>query len=265
MIHEAKQLEGFEIKARDGALGSVKDLYFDDQTWTIRYFVVATGSWLSGRKVLLSAARLDLSRTGERQLSIDATQDQVRNSPSIDTERPVSRQQEEVMHTYYGWPYYWGTAPFAGGGFGSMAMGNVGPMVVPPAAEFEKQLDPARGTSTEKPHAEEDSHLRSMHEVRGYEIAARDGSIGEVEDFLVDDTDWRIRFLVVDTRKWLPGRKVVVAPQWIKSVRWEHRDVTVDLSRDDIKQSPPFEPSKGISNTDVDLLHRHYRRDRESP
>ena len=169
------------------------------------------------------------------------------------------------MHNYYGWPYYWGTAPFAGGGFGSMAMGNVGPMVVPPAAEPEKQPDRPLDTIAEERRSKEDSHLRSMHEVRGYELAARDGSIGEVEDFLVDDADWRIRFLVVDTRKWLPGRKVVVAPQWIKSVRWEHRDVAVDLSRDDIEQSPPYDPRKGISNTDVDLLHRHYRRDRESP
>ena len=262
MIHAARHLEGIEIKARDGALGSVKDLYFDDQMWSVRYFVVATGSWLSGRKVLLSAARLTFSGADERQLSIDATQEQVRNSPSIDTDRPVSRQQEEAMHTYYGWPYYWGTAPFAGGGFGSMAMGNVAPMVLPPAVEPEQSSDRPPDTPADE-RSKHDSHLRSMHEVRGYRIAARDGSIGEVEDLLIDDADWHIRFLVIDTGKWLPGRKVVVAPQWIQSVRWEQRDVTVDLSRNDIEQSPPYDPRQGISHTDVDLLHRHYRRDRD--
>ncbi|HTO02090.1 MAG TPA: PRC-barrel domain-containing protein [Opitutus sp.] len=265
MIHEAKHLEGYEIKARDGALGSVKDLYFDDQMWSVRYFVVATGSWLSGRKVLLSAPRLTFAGPGERQLSIDATQEQVRNSPSIDTDRPVSRQQEEAMHTYYGWPYYWGTAPFAGGGFGSMAMGNVGPMLVPPPADPEQQSARPQDTVAEERRSKQDSHLRSMHEVRGYRIAARDGSIGEIEDFLVDDIDWRIRFLVVDTRHWLPGRKVVVAPQWIQSVRWEHHDVTVDLSRGDIEQSPPYDPRQGITLNDADLVQRHYRRDREAP
>jgi sporulation protein YlmC with PRC-barrel domain len=263
MIHEAKQFEGYEISARDGVLGTVKDLYFDDQSWTLRYFVVATGTWLSGRQVLLSAPRLIAKPAGARTLAIDATQEQVRNSPSIDTDRPVSRQQEQAMHDHFGWPYYWGVAPFAGGGLSPMSTGMVVPIVPPTTGpKTQKASDMRTSTVESDQKEEEDPHLRSVREMRGYEIAANDGSIGQVEDFLVDDLNWEIRYLVIDTRKWLPGRKVLVAPAWIQSVRWINSEVVVDLLREQIKNGPEYDPMKPVTDDYTDRLYQHYGRTR---
>ena len=60
-----------------------------------------------------------------------------------------------------------------------------------------------------------DVHLRSANKVTGYRIGATDGDIGHVEDFIIDDETWEIRYMVVDTQNWWPGKKVLVAPQWI--------------------------------------------------
>jgi uncharacterized protein YrrD len=259
MIYQTKEFEGYEIKARDGVLGSVKDLYFDDQRWSIRYFIVATGSWLNDRRVLLPATRLAPPESNARTLSIDATQEQVKNSPPIEWDRPVSRQHERALHDYFGWPYYWGVAPLAGGGIGTMAAVGATP-VPPPSLGSDKanaSHSPPANQASER-HSEDDPHLRSVREVRGYHIAARDGAIGEVEDFLVEAAGWEVRYLLVDTRKWLPGRKVIVSPNWIRAVSWEQSQVAVDLSRDEIKNGPPYDPARPLTESYTDRLFAYY-------
>ena len=69
-----------------------------------------------------------------------------------------------------------------------------------------------------------DPHLRSSAAVTGYHIQATDGDIGHVEDFLLDDRSWTIRFMVVDTTNWWAGEKVLIAPAWIERVDWDHVD-----------------------------------------
>lgn len=261
MIYTAKQLEGYRISARDGVLGTVKDIFFDDEVWTARYFVVSTGSWLKGRPVLLAAARLLADKTIQGTLAIDATQDQVRNSPSVDEHPTVSRQQEQALHDHFGWPYYWGVAPFAGGVVAPVTTAGIVPGGMP-----DRIGTTPEGTGTarrpDRPdaaRAEGDPHLRSVREVRGYAIAARDGDIGHVEDFLLEDVTWEIRHLIVDTRNWLPGRKVLVTPASIQSVDWSTSDVRVNLTRDQIKTAPEYDPSQPVSADYTDRLEAHYR------
>lgn len=260
MIYAAKLLEGYHINARDGVLGTVKDIYFDDQSWAARYFVVATGSWLKGRQVLLSAVRLVADSETPNTLSIDATQDQVRNSPPIETHQPVSRQQEQVLHDYFGWPYYWGVAPFAG-----TAMAPVPPTGMPPGTGTETGSAPegAGNTRTEsrgsQTSVDADPHLRSVREVRGYAIAASDGDIGHVEDFLLEDSTWEVRHLVVDTRNWLPGRKVLITPGSIRTIDWSRSDVSVHLTREQIKSAPEYDPTRPVTADYTDQLEAHYR------
>lgn len=97
-----------------------------------------------------------------------------------------------------------------------------------------------------------------MQEVTGYPIQAADGEIGHVEDFVLDDETWTIRYLIVDTRNWWPGKKVLVSPRWIERVSWSERKVFVNLPREIIKQSPEFTEDSLITRDYETALHRHY-------
>jgi hypothetical protein len=153
------------------------------------------------------------------------TRRQVGDSPSVETEKPVSRQQEMDLHTYYGWQPYWTVPPMVGtlAPFWGPAMPAT---AYPPSGESRVAEEVA---AREREHS--DSDLRSAREVEGYHVAASDGEIGRVEDFLLDDRDWAIRLLAIDTGNWLPGRKVVISPAWLRAIDWSDQRILVDLTR----------------------------------
>ncbi|MGA2506006.1 MAG: PRC-barrel domain-containing protein [Chitinispirillaceae bacterium] len=218
MQRQLRSIIGYSIRAADGDLGKVHEFYFDDATWTIRYMVAETGNWLFGRKVLISLVALGKPDWESQTFSVNLTCVQVRNSPDIDTERPVYRQHEADLHEYYQWSPYWQ------GGYG-------GVFGITPYPIFENPL--VQESSASK--RQDDPHLRSTRQVTGYHIHATDGEIGHVEDFMVDDENWTIRYLVVDTGNWLLGRKVLISPKWIKKVNWADTSVYLDRSRESVK------------------------------
>jgi hypothetical protein len=241
-----KEMRKLEIEAVDGKLGSVEDFYFDDRFWAVRYIVVATGGWLSGRKVLISpSAAPDGDPVTDGALQLRLTRRQVRCSPGIDADLPVSRQEENALVTHYGWVPYWA----------SLDSVMLPPQPArPPVPVLDGQAEEEERTPAGDPA------LRSVREVTGYRIAARDGDIGHVDDFLGHTTSWLIRYLVVDTRNWLPGRTVLVAPTWIERVDWARRKVHVDLDTDAIRKSPEHDPSGPVPREYEAALYRHYGR-----
>jgi hypothetical protein len=243
MLRSEKELRGYTIRAIDGGIGKVHELYFDDLAWIVRYLVVDTGNWLPGRKVLLWPGVLDQPDWETRTLPVKLSKEQVECSPGIGTDEPVSRQMETDLHTYYGWAPYWQRG-VPGFGLGSAAAAQ---MIARLAEEEEEEL-------------ESDPHLRSSREVIGYRIRARDGEIGHVEDFIVDDEAWNVRYLVIDTRNWLPGRKVMLVPTWTEQVSWVERKVYVDLGRETVKNSPKFDPSVPVNREYEIRLYDYYGR-----
>jgi len=233
---------GYAIRATDGDLGKIQGFFFDDKTWIIRYLVVETGDWLFGRKILISPVVMGKPEWQSHTLSVNLTSDQVRNSPEIDTEMPVYRQHEVKLQEHYLWPPYW--QQNYGGIFGITPF--------PPLV--------AQDVVDSTPEHKDDSHLRSTRQVKGYHIAASDGEIGHVEDFIVDDKNWAIRYLIVDTRNWLPGKKVLIAPQWVKLVDWADAKVYVDLTQESIKNSPEYDYSKEVTRDYEGNLYDHYGR-----
>jgi uncharacterized protein YrrD len=226
MFQNIKQLYGKKLGATDGDIGHVKDFYFDDKTWVIRYLVVDTGSWLSGRLVLLSphafgGRAFGRSDADANVLLVNLTRKQIENSPSIDSHRPVSRQYEEEYYRYYGWPGYWEV-----GGMGVMA-GL--PVLAPPAAPD----DPPRHGHNQR----DDSHLRSTKAITGYQIQATDGSIGSVTSFMVHGKSWAIRELVVETGHWYAGKEILILPENIDRISYEYSTVFVRLTKEDIQQT----------------------------
>ena len=235
--------------ATDGEIGKVKEFYFDDQSWTIRYLIVETGSWLNGRKVLISPQALLPPDWNNKVFPINLTKEKIKNSPNIDTEQPVSRQHEIEMYEYYPWTSYWGGGIWGGG------MGVSGMMT----QVHEPLREAVRGeNSTETKDDDGDPHLRSTHIVTGYSIHAVDGKIGDVEDFIVDDTSWKVAYLIVDTGHWFPGKKVIISPKLIKSIEWDTSEIIVHASEEEIKNSPEYDPAADISESYEANLQNYY-------
>jgi uncharacterized protein YrrD len=241
MLSKAKTLTGYKLHSLDGEIGKVKEFYFDDRHWTIRYLVAETGTWLADRQVLISPYALVAVNNEERNIAIDLTKKQIEDSPSLDSDKPVSRQFEEAYLGFYGLPVYWG-GPYMWGAY---------PYVV---RDREKWKEFTQGEKAWDPH------LRSTHDVSGHHIQALDGELGHVQDFIIDDETWAIRYLIVDTHNWWPGKKVLVSPQWIERVSWGESKVFVNLSRETIKQSPEY-TEESLLTRDYEIgLHRHYNR-----
>jgi len=258
MLRSMNDLEGYAIHATDGLIGHVKDFYFDDAAWVVRYLVVDTGTWLSSRKVLISPIAIGHPNWAEGVLPVAITREQVRNSPSIDTDAPVSRQYEVRYLGFYGYPFYWG-------GAGLWGAGLYPGMLMPGYAGFESQ--PARMESLkaaehaeEARHRNDDPHLRSCQEVMKYHIHASDGDIGHVQSVLVDEETWAIRYFIVETSNWWLGHQVLIAPQWIKAVSWADEKVVVDLTRQAVKDAPPYDATAQVDREQEVGMYKHYER-----
>ena len=221
MIQNATHLYGKKLGARDGDVGRVKDIYFDDIHWAVRYLVADTGSWLSGRRVLLSPRSFGMLDEDEGALAINLTRKQIEDSPSIETHRPVSRQYEAEYYHYYGWPVYW-----VGDGFGGLG-GFSGAI-------------PIQASDADRHHGHnqrDDVHLRSTRTITGYHIQTAGGSVGRVHDFAIDDQTWSISEIIVETGHWFAGREILISPQSIARISYEQSTVSVNLTKEDIQRT----------------------------
>jgi uncharacterized protein YrrD len=236
MQRSLRKIVGYGLVARDGELGKVADFLFDDEVWLIRYLVVELNGWRHGRKVLLAPAVLGVPQWASRSLPVNLTRQQVADSPDIDTEAPVFRRHEVELSNYYTWPVYWG------GGQGA------------------EQISPYPGRGEEAEQSE--PHLHSASRFYGSHIRATDGEIGHVEDLIADDVGWAVGFLVGHTASLLPGKKVLLAPQWIERVSWQEAKVYVNLSQQAVRDSPPFDPSRPLGPEDEQRLFDYYGRPR---
>ena len=244
MLRSSKELMGYELAAKDGSIGKVKDFLFDEAHWTIRWMVADTGRWLPGRKVLVSPVSLGVPDWGSRLLPVRLTKAEIENAPALDADAPVSRTYEKKWFDRYGWSCYWGGVGVWGG------------------AVYPAELSTRGEKRAEVPETPEDegNALRSVREVADYAAKARDGDIGHVEEFVMEDNSWIIRYMVVDTRNWMPGRKVLVSPEWIDSVKWPERRVALGLSRESVKHSPEYDPRQPVNREYEKRLYDYYGR-----
>ncbi len=244
MLKAITDLKGFGIHAKDGDLGHIEDFYFDDEKWTLRYLVVRTGSWLFGKHVLTSPLSIDHIDWESRKLCVNLTMEQVKNSPDIDTAKPISRQKESEFHLYYNIPTYWG------------GMGLWAHEMSPQA--LSEQQDENVNKNLEPEKEEGNSHLRSVKEVIGYSVHSIDGEAGHVENFIFDDEKWAVRYMVVHSKKLLHGAQVLISPKWVDRVIWARTKVNVNTSMEKIKHVPPFDPEKEITRNYEEILFDYY-------
>jgi len=247
MLRSLKKLESYNVSAVDGGVGKVSDFLFDDQHFTIRYLVTTTGGfWEGPNRVLISPISFRSVDWETRLFHIGLTQDKVKHSPSVDLDKPVSRQYERGYSQYYGWPYYWGFENVWAWGVAEC-----------PSALADSSIT---GASKRTEDAHNDPHLQSAKAVVGYHVQGSDGEIGHIADFIVDDQTWTIRYLIIDTSNWWLGRKVLVAPRWAQEISWEKHMVYIDLSREAIRNSPTWSPEALVEREYEERLYNHYGR-----
>ena len=227
------RLTGYEIRARDGGIGHCKDLLFDDDHWTVRWVVVDTGGWLRGRKVVVSPVCLGEPIWSSQALPVRLTREEIEKAPPLNEHAPVSRHYEIALNEHFAIMPYWAGAGTWG------------------AAAYPGLLWQADRSATEELSSEqierEKGNLRSVREVTGYRIVAGDDEVGHVEEFILDDANWTLRYMVVDTKNWLPGKKVLVSPDWIRDIAWAERRVLVDLTKKAIDNAPAYDPAEPVN------------------
>jgi len=241
-LRRTKDLHQYTIAASDADIGTVHDFYFDDEKWAVRYIVVSTGDILPGRQVLISPLSLGYPAWSPLHIHVNLTCDQIAGGPGVDVHLPVSRQHEAKHHEHFGLSHYWD---------GSNVWGSwPSPRELAEAPQSQSKKA-AKSSPT-------DTHLQSVREVTGYRIMATEGEIGHLEDFLLDQDTWELRYAIVDTKNWWPGKKVLLRPQWIERVSWKDHEIFARMSRDAIRKSPEWNPNKPFSRGYELQLHNHY-------
>jgi uncharacterized protein YrrD len=218
MMQNTKELYGKKLASLDGEIGHVKDFYFDDAAWAIRYVVVDTGSWLTGRLVLLSPHAFGKLDQNDGTLQVNLRKKQIQDSPSIASHEPLSRQFEEQFYRSYGWPVYW-----QGGQMWGMSGYPLALTPLPQDIGVRRSLEPSA-----------DRHLQSTKTVTGYHVQAVDDALGHVANFHVDPTNWAIHELVVETGPWHLGKEIVISTSEISSISNLEKRVLTKLTKADL-------------------------------
>jgi hypothetical protein len=241
MLLVESALKGYSVEASDGSIGKIIDCLFDDRTWKLRWLVIDTRAWLFGRKVLIHPSSVGLPDADNLRLPVHLTKGQIEASPGIGFDLPISEQVESGTYGHYGWDPAWRSGGYFAG-FQEPAFGEA------EVLERPGQAQPDGG----------DPNLRSMATVTGYHVQATDGTIGHVENFIIDDVLWDIHYLIVDTKNWWIGQHVLISPFAVTDICREDEDVQLNVSKDTVRKSPPWRPLDLVKQSDQALLHAHY-------
>jgi hypothetical protein len=261
MLFAVAGLVGCPVEGKDGRVGVVKDFLFDARNWKLRWMSVDTGRWLPGRQILIHPSAIAPLNVGmpERRmlpmmspgqtltLSVDLTKQQIEASPDAREDEPCTKQLETRLYDHYGIDPYWGDTYFRAA--------EVDPVWEPPIFDI---AAPRTDADKEALPADLDPHLMSAAEVKGYHVQATDGDIGRVEHLLADDANWDIRYLVIATRNWLPGKHVRIAPFAVTEIDWREREVKLNVTREKVQSAPSWDPAEMADQVSEDEFHRHF-------
>lgn len=251
MLRKLKDLKGFTVHAKDDDLGKAKDFYFDQQHFIIRYLVVDTGNWLQHQKTLISTdsfAKIDYEN---KEIIVDLNSDELEEAPGIDENKAISKVMEEKLVKYFDWPLYWRISS------DNLQSAQAGNLIRNELLKLENSTDQRSKLKEEAV----DSNLRSFNEIRGYHIQAQDKEFGHLEDLFVDEENWIVRYLLIDTRNILPGKNVLIAPEWLQNISWDQQKIFVNKTKKAIKEAPEYKEEKTDYLVDRDYekkLYDHY-------
>lgn len=223
MKRSVKNLLDYKFETEDRMEGAIKDFILDDIKWIIRYLEVSFGSLFKNQKVLVPRVFLEEPDWENHKFPVKLKKDTISRCPSIEEHETVSRAYEAKLSDYYGLRYYWMYG-----------------YAVPGVATFPPhKIDPPEKSIKEK---DLNINLRSFKEIEGYHICAIDKKIGHIEDIIVDDKNWQIVYVAVDTSNWLPwSKKVVIPVNKLEEVSYTGREVTIKMNSEAIMNAPDYD------------------------
>lgn len=256
MLRSLKEILGYTLQETDDVLGQCKDFFFDDGLWVIRYMLADTGGWLSHHKVLITPNSLGEPDWQTERLPVKLNRQQIEDCPPLESHLPISREYEVNYHEHFKLPFYWMGADFREGMPDSN--GSVAPVDDLPIDDTDnaRENTEQRDVNTD----ELEGKLRSAVEVMDYLVYAKDGEMGRVDDIIIEDDTWVIRYLVIDTGQIITGKKVLINTEWIDSVNWTDTHVYIDLTKEAIENCPDYDSNDPINREyEVRLYDYHGR------
>ncbi|MFG6116356.1 PRC-barrel domain-containing protein [Halobacillus sp. MO56] len=257
MLYLASTLETYNIQAVDGELGKLKDLYFDDNKWAIRYLVADTRKWLPGKKVVVSPSGMETVKTEEKVIHVKNKKEDIRDNATLEEKQEFSYDKEVELSDTFGWKQYW-SGEFLWGGY------------LTPLDPMEEPVRTAEPARTEKPPINDNVHgsnhkLRSIENIKGEfqhaVVHGDNGKIGYIKDILIDDETWRIRYFIVDTSEWSTNESVLISPDWLQSVDWVDNDFYIDLKLETIEDGPNYKKEQQVTEELEEEVYRKYRKE----
>jgi sporulation protein YlmC with PRC-barrel domain len=252
MLRSLKNVFGYSIQAEDGEIGQVRNFYFDEKDWEIRYLIVETGPWILGRKVLIMPDVLGKPNWAEKNFPVNLTRSQIKDSPDIKTALPISRQQQIALHEYFRWPTYWNTET-------SLPTSTVSTTPIAGYMSAKETRQENKNREVMERMMQQNSTLRSAKELIGYQVQGEDAELGFVDDIILNDETWQLIYLVLDTSSMLlKGKKTLLAISWIKWVTYKEQAVHIDLMLQNIEDSPPYDPQTPINRSYEEVLYDYH-------
>ncbi|GGD02692.1 hypothetical protein GCM10007216_36830 [Thalassobacillus devorans] len=257
MLYFASTLKNYNIQANDGELGKVKDLYFDDKKWTVRYLVADTRKWLPGKKVVVSPSGVKAVDTGEEVVHVENNKEDIRHNATLEEKQDFSYEKEMELSDTFGWKQYW-AGEFLWGGY------------LTPMDPVEEPARAAEPQTTQEPPINDNVHdrkdkLRSSESIKGEfkhgVVHGENGKIGYIKDLMIDEGTWRIRYLLVDTSEWSTNERVLLSPDWLQSVDWLTNDFYIDLKLETIEDGPNYEKDQTVTKEFEEMIYRKYRKE----
>lgn len=242
MLLNSEMFKGRELAAEDDSLGTVKDLFFDDASWTVRYLVADTRRWLPGRRVLIAPEALKTPTWQRDAMPVALTRAQIEQSPVLAEHQPVSRQNEVALARFFNWIPYWQDAP-------------------PPHrfVEWETSTEVREEVQDGALPRDGDPHLRSLNEVEGYRLTSEAGTaLGPVEGVLLDGATWNIEYFVIGAAAWLADERHLLPVAWVRTVDWARHAVSVPLPADLIREGPAYDPDRPLDGEFERRLRQHF-------
>lgn len=246
MILSIKDLFDYKLMTADGEAGEIKDALYDERDWVLRYVVVETGGWLSGRELLIPPSVLGAPDSARREFPVSMTRDQLSNSPPREAGEDITRRHEEDLYRYYGWEPYW------------VPEGAMGPLPGTVMVESPEEAAETQTAVLEERHAE--PRLRSIKDTLGFKVHGVDEDLGKVDNFLMDDETWDVRYVVLNTGGLFKSRRVPISVRWINNLDWENHALHLDLGKKDVHDSPDWDESLPLPRQYEVDLHSHYGR-----
>jgi hypothetical protein len=244
MLQVVTALKSYTLKGADGTIGTISDLLFDDRAWTVRWLVVDTGGWFTDREILVRPSTVTAADHEKLELYVDLRKADIKDSPDSISDMPVSQQQERRLYSRYGWDPLLGTPGAMAGAFS------------PPPFFSDVSLQEADRAEPGAEHG--NPYLRSVTAVIGYHAQAMDGAIGHVENFLIDDERWHLNYVIIDTKDWWFGKRVLLSVHVVQDIRWSDRQIQLNVNRDQVKASPPWNALNVFEEAYAMQLHEHY-------